>query len=53
MNIMLVEPSDLEGFEAFPGATVAEVGNEAAMFWQIETDGVYQVGSLYENVAIH
>lgn len=52
MNIMLVEPNTVPGFESFPGATVAEVGNEAVMFWRTDADGIYHLGSLSEGVAI-
>ena len=45
MVIMLVDPADAEGYELFPGATVAETGNEASMFWRATTDGVHLVGS--------
>src|SRR5690606_25605950 len=39
MNITLAAPGTVIGNEAFPGATVAETGNEATMFWRAENDG--------------
>lgn len=52
MNITLAAPGTVIGNEAFPGATVAETGNEATMFWRVENEGVHLVGSLAEDVAI-
>ena len=43
--IELVAASEATGSANFPGANVAETGDDASMFWRTATDGVYLVGS--------
>lgn len=50
--ITMVQPSTVPGSSSFPGATVAETGNTATMYFRNAADGMYLVGSEAEGLQI-